>query len=138
VIHYSDICGCDGFLRHQLWEEENYDAVATAVENGQDIENFSLRGQCVLNQLESFHATKTLAPDLMHDFMEGKINFFTLSLIFIGTIQQTFLLYFMMLQLNRFRVLWYFFAVSNWIVGTFFLYLKLKCQKYYRCLTSGV
>lgn len=71
VIHYSDISCCDGFLRHQLWDEGSYDAIATAVQNGQDIENFSLRGHCVLNDLESFHATRTLAPDLMHDFLEG-------------------------------------------------------------------
>jgi hypothetical protein len=25
----------------------------------------------VLNDLESFHASRTFAPDLMHDFMEG-------------------------------------------------------------------
>jgi len=72
LIHYSDISDDDGFLRHQPWEENNYDAIASAVENGDEVENFSLRGHCVLNQLESFHATRSLGPDLMHDFFEGR------------------------------------------------------------------
>jgi hypothetical protein len=73
VIHYSEVSNCDGFLRHQHWDEDSYDAIATAVENGEELEqDFSLRGHCVLNQLESFHAARSFAPDLMHDFMEGK------------------------------------------------------------------
>lgn len=71
VINYRDLHDCDGFLRHELWDEEKYDAIASAIENGEDIESFSLRGKCVLNDLESFHASRTFAPDLMHDFMEG-------------------------------------------------------------------
>lgn len=72
IIHYKKLGECDGFLRHQLWDEETYDQVSSAVENGDDAESYSLRGKCVLNELESFHAAKSLAPDLLHDFMEGK------------------------------------------------------------------
>jgi hypothetical protein len=74
TIHYQELGDCDGFLRNELWNEEKYDSIATALENGEDVENFSLRGRCVLNELEAFHATKSLAPDLMHDFMEGKFR----------------------------------------------------------------
>ena len=75
VIPYSDINECDGFLRHDSWDEEKYDAIATSMENEENVENFSLRGHCILNTLQSFHASKNLAPDLMHDFMEGNCNF---------------------------------------------------------------
>lgn len=71
VINYGNLGDCDGFLRHQLWDEEKYNAIAAALENGEDVESFSLRGNCVLNELDSFHATKSFGPDLMHDFMEG-------------------------------------------------------------------
>jgi hypothetical protein len=72
LIHHSDISDCDGFLRHEPWEEDRYDAIAAAVENGEEVENFSLRGHCQFNELEAFHASRSFAPDLMHDFMEGK------------------------------------------------------------------
>jgi hypothetical protein len=71
VINYKDLGECDGFLRHEPWNEQKYDAIASAVEKEEAVENFSLRGHCVLNSLESFHAARSLAPDLMHDFMEG-------------------------------------------------------------------
>jgi hypothetical protein len=76
LMHYGNIGDCDGFLRHQLWDEKKYDAIVLALENGGDVENFSLRGNCVLNELDSFHATRSLGPDLMHDFMEGTVNDF--------------------------------------------------------------
>jgi len=72
VIPYDDIRDCDGFLRHEPWTEERYDAIASAVENEEEGEHFSLRGHCLLNSLQSFHAAKSLGPDLMHDFYEGK------------------------------------------------------------------
>lgn len=75
VIHYSDMSECDGFLRHDCWDEEKYDAIASSVENLEVVENFSLRGHCLLNTLQSFHAARNFAPDLMHDFMEGKFKF---------------------------------------------------------------
>jgi hypothetical protein len=53
-----------------LWNPETYDAIVTAVQNGEPIsETFSLRGKCVLNDLSTFHATTSFAPDLMHDFL---------------------------------------------------------------------
>jgi hypothetical protein len=73
TINYKELCECDGFLRHKLWDEETYDKISSAVENGEEIESFSLRGKCILNELVSFHAAKSLAPDLMHDFMEGML-----------------------------------------------------------------
>ena len=71
TIHYKNLPDCDGFLRHQLWDEETYDNIASALENGEVVETYNLRGKCVLNDLESFHAVKSLAPDLLHDFFEG-------------------------------------------------------------------
>jgi hypothetical protein len=72
TIHYRELDTCDGFIRHKLWDEELYDGIAEALENGDDVENFSLRGNCVLNELQSFHAASSMAPDLLHDFLEGK------------------------------------------------------------------
>jgi hypothetical protein len=71
TIHYNELGSSDGFIRHKLWDEETYDSIASALENGEDVESFSLRGRCVLNELESFHAARSLAPDLLHDFFEG-------------------------------------------------------------------
>ncbi len=73
LIHYNNIGDTDGFLHHQPWDEETYDAIAMALENNENVENFSLRGKCVLNDLEAFHATRSFGPDLLHDFMEGKL-----------------------------------------------------------------
>lgn len=73
TIHYSELRTSDGFIRHKLWDEDTYDTIASAIENEEEVENFSLRGRCVLNELESFHASKSLAPDIMHDFLEGTI-----------------------------------------------------------------
>jgi hypothetical protein len=74
TIHYRDLGACDGFLTDDpLWNEERYNAIAAAIVNGEEVETFSLRGNCVLNELQSFHATKSFGPDLMHDFMEGTV-----------------------------------------------------------------
>jgi hypothetical protein len=74
TVHYKELPECDGSVQHTLWDEEMYDRIATAVEEGDSVENFSLRGKCVLNNLSSFHAANSLAPDLMHDFFEGKFS----------------------------------------------------------------
>jgi hypothetical protein len=61
---------CDGYLRNEPWLPETYDRIAAALENDREIEEtFSLRGNCVLNELTSFHATTSFVPDLMHDFL---------------------------------------------------------------------
>jgi hypothetical protein len=61
---------CDGYLRNDPWLPETYDCIATALENGEEIaETYSLRGNCVLNELSTFHATTSFVPDLMHDFL---------------------------------------------------------------------
>jgi hypothetical protein len=70
-IPYSDVSLCDGFSRHSQWTPEKYDEICTSLENEIPVENFSLRERCPLNQLEGFHATTSLAPDMMHDFLEG-------------------------------------------------------------------
>ncbi len=74
TVHYRDLGDCDGFLRDELWDEQRYDSIVSALQNDEEVENFSLRGNCVLNELDTFHATRSLGPDLMHDFMEGKIT----------------------------------------------------------------
>ncbi len=74
TINYKDLRGCDGYVHHRLWDEEIYDEISSALENGEEIENFSLRGKCVLNSLQSFHAATSLAPDLLHDFFEGRYS----------------------------------------------------------------
>lgn len=75
TISHKELSGCDGFVRHSLWDVEQYDRISSAVENGEDIENFSLRGKCLLNELDSFHAANSLAPDLLHDFLEGLVSY---------------------------------------------------------------
>jgi hypothetical protein len=72
-VHYSELAGSDGYLRNQLWTSEQYDHICSSLESGNIVEDFSLRGRCPLNQLASFHATTSLAPDVMHDFLEGVV-----------------------------------------------------------------
>jgi hypothetical protein len=74
VLCYFNLCSelknCDGYLRDEPWVPENYDRIAAAIENNDEsVETFSLRGKCVLNELSTFHATTSFAPDLMHDFL---------------------------------------------------------------------
>jgi|LakMenEpi03Aug12_release.lakeMendotaPanAssembly.Ray.scaffolds.fasta_scaffold2083824_1 hypothetical protein len=49
---------------------ETYDKIVTALRNDDaTVKTYSLRGDCVLNELSTFHATTSFAPDLMHDFL---------------------------------------------------------------------
>ncbi len=73
TIPAKEVCDCDGLVYHKLWDQETYDKISSAIENGDEIENFSLRGTCVLNSLQSFHAAESLAPDILHDFFEGRV-----------------------------------------------------------------
>jgi hypothetical protein len=72
-IHYSEVAGSEEYLRSQMWTPKQYDDICTALESGDPVENFSLRGRCPFNQLTTFHATTSLAPDVMHDFLEGVV-----------------------------------------------------------------
>jgi hypothetical protein len=76
-IPYSDLKDTDGYLHHKLWDIESYDQIATAVEAEEDVpdERFGLRGVCKFNKLKTFHATTSLAPDVMHDFLEGVVAY---------------------------------------------------------------
>jgi hypothetical protein len=72
-VHFSELQHRDGHLRHPLWTVEQYDDICTALEAGDLVENFSLRERCVLNRLTTFHAATSMAPDVMHDFLEGVV-----------------------------------------------------------------
>lgn len=72
-IHYNDLPQCDGYLRSEPWTPELYDTICDAIESDSEIERFSLRERCPLNKLECFHAATSIAPDLMHDFLEGVV-----------------------------------------------------------------
>ena len=92
----------DGETRHQHWTEENYNKIIQQLPREDDDEtegsdigeldevqgadnagdngnttavrpNYGLRGECVFNQLLSFHCVTGLPPDSMHDLMEGVI-----------------------------------------------------------------
>jgi len=74
-VKHSDLKNCDRFLRDERWGPENYNRIVTAIQNDDDtVKRFYLRGNCVLNELSTFHATTTFAPDLMHDFL-GNLHF---------------------------------------------------------------
>jgi len=71
-IPYSELKDTDGYLQHKRWDKEIYDEIGAAVESEtMDDGACGLRGICKFNTLETFHATTSLAPDLMHDFLEG-------------------------------------------------------------------
>jgi hypothetical protein len=72
-IHSDDLPQSDGYIKDKLWSPESYDTICSSIENDEEVENFSLRERCILNQLESFHATTSMPPDLMHDVLEGVI-----------------------------------------------------------------
>lgn len=72
-IHRDELPQSDGYIKNELWKRENYDIICSAIENGEDVQNFSLRERCIMNQLQCFHATESMPPDLMHDFMEGVV-----------------------------------------------------------------
>jgi hypothetical protein len=72
-IHYQEVHKCDGYIRSDLWTPEIYDSICDALEEESEVESFSLRERCPLNKLECFHAADSMAPDLMHDFMEGVV-----------------------------------------------------------------
>jgi hypothetical protein len=73
AISADDLPQSDGYIKDKLWSPESYDTICSSIENDEDVENFSLRERCILNQLESFHATTSMPPDLMHDVLEGVI-----------------------------------------------------------------
>jgi len=72
-IHYDELSQSDGYIRNELWTPEIYDNICRGIENDEEVQNFSLRERCIMNQLECFHATKSMPPDLMHDVLEGVI-----------------------------------------------------------------
>jgi hypothetical protein len=75
-IPYSALKDTDGYLQHRRWDKEIYDEIGAAVET-ETIGGGAcgLRGICKFNKLETFHATTSLAPDLMHDFLEGVVAY---------------------------------------------------------------
>ena len=44
-------------------------------EESEDSQNYGIRNRCPFNKLEAFHATFSLPPDLLHDFLEGIFSY---------------------------------------------------------------
>jgi hypothetical protein len=82
LVKYEELPQCDGFVRHKLRDSETYDKICDSLEQGSEVEDtLSLRKRCIFNKLESFHATTSLAPDLLHDFFEGVVPYDLLSVL---------------------------------------------------------
>ena len=67
---YNELNEETGIITPTPWTEEYYDSNIGGEEG--------FKG-CCFNELENFHCTKSMPLDFMHDFLEGKIIAFFLS-----------------------------------------------------------
>jgi hypothetical protein len=69
-LQYDDLPDLSGIPSAEEWTSTHYDSVCDLLESAAENQKLPLKGRCVFNILESFHAVGQMPLDAMHDWLE--------------------------------------------------------------------